>query len=761
MELTINSLTFGIKMFDLFFLCHRWRALYCTFIVFALFISSVKSELSIQNENKYENEDEMMYLNHIPNYDLDKSYNFYFYKSETQNNTNLLLRIIEFCIHNEMDPVTYQNIFDQVHTIAKKDDENSSVESFAKLDTKVKDTALELLHQKYIYSFTNNTTKSISGPKYWKYFCGISQASEHYSTISDDGHIKTLRELFPMIITSLNRQFQENRYQVADPSFALEISIVDYWSNLLDDAVSRKVQNIESHENVIHNWVDEYLCIRVMLNRTFDDTLQPEEDISKRVQTRACRGSLESYTYSPLSYFFSLRLQANYKLRYMGDKAIQDSDISAVGARTISSFDSNDGEESVQHSTSDSIGNGDSDTDNGEIESESHKNDCSSVSIKKKPLIVISAYEYYIVEYLTHLFDAFELTWSFIAFIKKLKIDNYDLFNSYQYGLLIPFHNDLFSIRSSGLQQFVHLMFSTILRVAHDLDLHIYVKNVTHLTEFLLKYDQNNNITKSQLSILYSYNQVIFPVLMERAVFNALTHDGVNAMTTEMLQQCKQISVLQGNNNEYDNGDNVSQESCMNNDTSNEESERCRKYSTKTISTNTTHNITTSTSNSTYMPYRIVLAGRRGNRFISNMREVIATLEAVFQQSVDVIYFGDLTPCEQIAIAQSTSLFVFVHGAEGRMMSFMQPNTLAIELWPGCRTSDDFYMLYKFFYPSIADAARVRHSYFSATYASTTVCQAWEYRMRIAHGCGLTVVTDLFRKFLKKLYIIEQSKILP
>jgi hypothetical protein len=157
--------------------------------------------------------------------------------------------------------------------------------------------------------------------------------------------------------------------------------------------------------------------------------------------------------------------------------------------------------------------------------------------------------------------------------------------------------------------------------------------------------------------------------------------------------------------------------------------------------------------------YRIVLAGRRGNRFISNLEEVITTIEKVFRDhTVDIIYFGDLSPCEQIAVAQSTSLFIFVHGAEGRMISFMKPGTIAVELWPGCQTSNDFYMMYKFFYPAVSDAARVRHTYFSATYPSTTICQAWEYRMRIAHGCGFTIVTDLFKKFLKKLYLLEQNK---
>ena len=378
--------------------------LFWALIAACLFTRSVSDESTTK--------DEVMYLNSIPNYDLDKSYNFYFYASEVRNNTNLLVRIIEFCIQNEMDPMTYQNMFDQVHKIAKKDE--VSTELFSLLDSEIKHKALDLLHQKYKYPFTKSTTKSISSTSYWKNFCGLTKGNEYHTDISK-GHITSLREMFPMVIANLNREFQENRYQIADTLlFPPEVSIPEYWSNILEDAISRKAD-----DNAIHNWVDESLCIRIMLNRTFDDTMEPPPDTSKRVQTKACRGSLESYSYSPLSYFFSLRLQANYKLRYVSDSILDPiTTTTTTFQENVSELENSDSSEPTTNTYSDN-------SDNNVLGS-------YSVHFKKtKPLIVISAYEYYIVENLTHLFDAFELTWSFIAFLKKNRQELSPSFDSF------------------------------------------------------------------------------------------------------------------------------------------------------------------------------------------------------------------------------------------------------------------------------------------------------------------------------------------
>lgn len=670
--------------------------------------SFVSLAMALVMSSETVSQNEVMYLKGIPNYNLDKSFDFYFTLSDTQNHTYLLFKIIDFCIRSEIYPSTYKNMFDQVLEIANRE-HNTTIETFTMLNTTIKDGAIDALHQKYRYPFTDNPSKSIRSSTYWSSFCGLSQANAHHSVISQHGDIENLRTLFPRIVGLLNSEFQENRYQVADeyPVIPKE-TIPEYWTNMLAEALTRTVMS-----GADHNWVDESICLRIMLNRTFDSSLEPMVDTSKKIQSKACSGSLESYTYSPLSYFFSLRLQTNYKLRYVGDYL----------SGTENTLSSGGSEANVLNN---SIDGADSN---------------SQISGKSKPLVAFSAYEYYIVENLTHLFDAFELTWSFLAFMQKERMHLSSTIEAYQYAIVIPLDDVLHSIRESGLQRFVHLMFSTLIRVSSELDIQVFVKNVSHVSEFLLENDFNSTITPTYLSVLKSYENVVFPVLMERAVINALTHEGAAAMTRELVTQCGLMSQS-----------NKSQSLLCETAATNGNDQTCQNQGITSISTQ-------DDSGDNEMPYRIVLAARRGNRFISNLDEVVKTIESVFVgHKVDVVYFGDLSPCEQIAVARSASVFIFVHGAEGRMISLMRPGTLAVELWPGCKTSHDFYMMYKFFFPSIADAAQVRHAYFSATYASTTVCQAWEYRMRIAHGCGMTVVASLFKSFLKKILPLEKSR---
>lgn len=47
-----------------------------------------------------------------------------------------------------------------------------------------------------------------------------------------------------------------------------------------------------------------------------------------------------------------------------------------------------------------------------------------------------------------------------------------------------------------------------------------------------------------------------------------------------------------------------------------------------------------------------------------------------------VIDFGSYSPCEQIMIAKSAAVFFFVHGAEGRMISFLDSSAIAVEIYP-------------------------------------------------------------------------------
>ena len=52
-------------------------------------------------------------------------------------------------------------------------------------------------------------------------------------------------------------------------------------------------------------------------------------------------------------------------------------------------------------------------------------------------------------------------------------------------------------------------------------------------------------------------------------------------------------------------------------------------------------------------------------------------------------------------------------------------------------------------------ACMLDHAYFSGSYASISICEAWQYRMRIAYGCGVTVVMDLWDEFLSKVAALD------
>jgi hypothetical protein len=95
----------------------------------------------------------------------------------------------------------------------------------------------------------------------------------------------------------------------------------------------------------------------------------------------------------------------------------------------------------------------------------------------------------------------------------------------------------------------------------------------------------------------------------------------------------------------------------------------------------------------------VLVSVRKTNRHIRNIEEVIEALAKRLRESpalshykhvtIEAAYFGALSPCEQIRLADRANMFLFVHSAEGSLSVYMRPGAMAVDIHPGgCCLSD-------------------------------------------------------------------------
>lgn len=340
--------------------------------------------------------------------------------------------------------------------------------------------------------------------------------------------------------------------------------------------------------------------------------------------------------------------------------------------------------------------------------------------ISTMKLVTISIYDFYTCSNISHMMNAFELFWAIAAAIEySLKYHPYDSWYNHISGFLFNF------FETTKCLHFENLLFSKVMTRAaiswiNQYNFTIFVENKTRLDSFInldfpnskLSIPSALNIHDNELNTTYQ-----FPILFERIQRDMLTPSGVALMQNMVMKECQSIS---SNDNVYD----------INVD-----------------------------------PDLLVIATRENNRYFANIDEILAILRkkiddtkvakspSLFSNisSIELVNFGKLQPCYQIKIIQQAKIFIFIHGAEGHLLSFMNPLGLVIEIHPAGTIVNDHNPLEANYYKSDAKAARLNYIYFYNTLPTSYLCKTWEFHVRVAPVCGTIILLDKFHLMINLL----------
>lgn len=329
---------------------------------------------------------------------------------------------------------------------------------------------------------------------------------------------------------------------------------------------------------------------------------------------------------------------------------------------------------------------------------------------------------------LTHLFDLFELFYSFIAFYKQYLRER-----KYKLGVMMSFLQSLRCLsllevasdevssqnyqllkQTTPIYDFFVLVMTSVMQICEQYSITIYIPcDDDHNYSLYLKNIFYDVSTKALIGRLedrgllkfFLQTRIVFPMVLYPLMTNVLTFAGQRLMQSSLLELCKG----------------------------------------SVISSNVCYDSTCSDMK------KIVIATRLHNRRIIDIEGLKHNVELVFSNSslnydVQLIQFSRLSSCEQINIMQDTDIFIYNHGAEGRMLSFMRSNTsYAIEILPSCGMKG--YDGDKIF-PILAYINDVKLFHFQDTLQSMSKCKQWKFHMTTAPCCGTIVSIDTFKDLL-------------
>jgi len=250
-------------------------------IMFCLLLSSYfKINVEATDFNRTDNN--IYYINNISNYKLTQLFRFKYYESDLYNISQLLLRIIEFCVENEMDSMIYKLIFNDINKINHNNGKIKELISFDNLTNNFTDEVLNQFYEKYSHKIPNNNNNkkdkksstlvldgNIKKQLYLTHFCNYYDDPNSYTYHSEinNGTLTSLRDILPFVITSLNEELSFTKYELANPvDDNNNLSLQQYWEKLLGDVFS--VDNYNRKKS--YNFVDYKLCIRIMINHTLE-----------------------------------------------------------------------------------------------------------------------------------------------------------------------------------------------------------------------------------------------------------------------------------------------------------------------------------------------------------------------------------------------------------------------------------------------------------------------------------------------------------
>ena len=359
----------------------------------------------------------------------------------------------------------------------------------------------------------------------------------------------------------------------------------------------------------------------------------------------------------------------------------------------------------------------------------------------RDPRMYVSVYDWFAFVNIAHICNSGELFWSVAAASSVSYVLAEHLTGIVLFAFFPAARNR--EIRLNVLP-FFRLYYRAMVRYCVEQGLEIIVDD-----DAFLKSVVNENFDAPQLmtnDVVHNldWNLNLFPVLLERPVNNAMTPEGAHLMQSRMWLECT-LSI---------------------------ESSPQRKYASSRAPQSEYSGLDITSAYDDYLRHTqhkplAVLAIREGARHIANLDAVVDALVLFFQQSeatdilgrvvrlqVTVVDFGKISPCEQISIMNAAQLFVFVHGAEGSLVSFLPKYSTVIEVHPaGCCVRDfETPENYKYYYQPDAHATLSSYYFFSGTIASSWLCSTWLKHMMSSPYCGTVFLMDEFVEMLNFIY---------
>jgi hypothetical protein len=358
--------------------------------------------------------------------------------------------------------------------------------------------------------------------------------------------------------------------------------------------------------------------------------------------------------------------------------------------------------------------------------------------------VFVSVYDVFSLKNIAHLVDSVELFWSIMAAMNHSPLLKSSIKGVVMFSLSTGDPNEL-------VRPFVRLLYRSVYRYCVERGLEFHVESMEKFTRYTGDFMAEPGKPASEEPQITEFSfEYTYPVLLERPLHNVLTPEGsVHLQATAWLecaisvtdsQQAEDRSVMapSGNGNVVEQYQNAAWN-------------RLRRSSTRLV----------------------VLAYRNASRHIANIDDVYVELVNYFGDKRDIISltadpnkntvevnymvvkinFGSLSPCEQVDMMSQASWFIFVHGAEGGLISFLRPGSVVIEMHPaGCCVDDFDTENYERYYQPDAHAVGAYYYFFDKTVASSWVCDDWLTKMMVSPICGTRILIDPFVKMVNNVH---------
>jgi hypothetical protein len=351
-----------------------------------------------------------------------------------------------------------------------------------------------------------------------------------------------------------------------------------------------------------------------------------------------------------------------------------------------------------------------------------------------QPPLIISVHDVFTVKNIAHIIDSVELFWSIAAAARHSSVLRENINGIVMFSLFSK------STINTNVIPFVKLLYRAVFRYCVFQRVAVYVEDSAAFADYIdgsFAVDARFPLSSFTERVVEVNLEMTFPALLERPLHNVMTPEGSLLLQASVWYECA-LSV---------NG-------------SKQASEIGQLDALQIhLPEDFIDSFLTSLQrrHQAWRTRLVVLAYRTGARHVTNLEEIYSILTDHFQSITNssatylvlMVNFGSLTPCDQIDLMSQASWFIFIHGAEGGLISFLRPNSVVIEIHPaGCCIDNFDTRNYLRYYEPDAHAVGAFYHFHADTVASTWACDDWLTEMMVSPICGTYIFEEEFRDMI-------------